>query len=137
MGESIAPIPLHARTVKAEEEKLLAGRLCKYKAFSAQKDYTAVHCGANELREDVFGCIQRDTLDPKAEPAPDPNAAGLRTETVGHSSIAWVLAEGEVKAGEKVQTVAGGKVKKLEEGKNAVGKAMTTGKNVEIEVELF
>jgi len=136
--EQIAPIPHLPRTVKAEEEKLLAGRLVIFKGFSAQKDFTAVHTGANALRDDIFGCVQRDTVDPKAVPAPDPNNAGLRTETVGHGSVVWVECEGEVKTGEKVQTVAGGKVKALEEGKNAVGKLIgPSGKNTLIEVELF
>lgn len=138
INEAIAPIPVLQRTVKAEEEQLIAARLVTFKAFSAQKDWTAVHAAANALVVDIFGCVQRTTLDPKANPAPDAHNGGLRTETVSHGSVIWVECEGEVKTNEKVQTVAGGKVKKLEEGKNAVGKVIgPNAKNALAEVELF
>lgn len=137
--EAIAPLPRQQRTVRAEEEQLIAARLVSFKGFSAQKDWTAVHAAANALAVDIFGCVQRSTLDPKAEPAPDANNGGLRTDVVGHGSIAWVECEGEVKTGEKLQTVAGGKVAKLAEaGKNAVCKVVgPDAKNALVEVELF
>lgn len=139
IDEAIAPIPVLQRTVKAEEEQLIAGRLVTFKAFSAQKDFTAVHAAANAVAVDIFGVVQRTTKNPKAEPAPDIHDGGLRTETVGHGSIAWVECEGEVKTGEKLQTVVGGKVAKLAEaGKNAVCKVVgPSAKNAMVEVEIF
>jgi hypothetical protein len=138
-GEAIAPLPVLERSVKAEEEQLIAGRLVSFKAFSAEKDFTVVHAAANALAVDIFGCVQKTSKDPKAEPIPDRHDGGLRVMTVGHGSIAWVEAEGEVKTGEKLQTVAGGKVAKLAEaGKNAVCKVVgPNAKNALVEVELF
>ena len=135
MAEQIARFPLHHLTVKAEEETLLAGRLVTFKSKNSEGDYTAVHAAENAA--DVLGCVQRDTTNPKASPAPDPHDNELRTAIVRGGSIARVLADGEVKAGEKVMTATGGKVKKVGEGKNAVGVAVSTGKDVIIEVELY
>jgi hypothetical protein len=137
LEEAIARFPLHDLTVKAEKERLRAGRLVKYDGKSDQNDRKAIHAPENSTARQVLGCTQRDSVDPKGVPAPDPNDRELRVDIVRQGSIARVLAEGEVEDGEEVMVGKDGKVKALGEGKNAVGLCMQTGKDVLIEVELY
>lgn len=135
--EAIARFPHHFLTVKAEKERLRAGRFVKYDGKSAQGDRTVIHAPENSTVNQVRGVTQRDTSDPKAVPAPAPHDNELRAAIVRADSIVRVLAEGEVKDGEEVMVGKEGKAKKLGEGKNAVGLAMSTGKDAFIEVELY
>jgi hypothetical protein len=135
--EAIARFPLHDLTVKAEEHRLRAGRFVKYNGKSDQGDRTAIHAPENSTARQVLGVTQRDTADPKGVPAPKPHDNELRADIVRQGSIARVLADGEVEDGEEVMVGAEGKAKALGEGKNAVGLAMGTGKDVLIEVELY
>jgi hypothetical protein len=132
--EQLARYPINPLTVKAEAEKLLAGRLVIFDGHSDEGDYKAKHAAAKAAR--VLGCVERDTRDPRADPAPHAHDSYLRTRIVRAGSIARVLCSGEVRAGEEVQTAADGKAIVLSDG-TAVGMAFTAGKDSIIEVELY
>jgi len=132
--EQIARYPINRLTVKAEVEQLLAGRFVTYDGKSDEGDFTAVLAAARASR--IFGVIERDSADPRADPAPDTNDAMLRVPMCRSGSIARVLCSGEVKDGEEVQVAANGQAVVLSDG-TAVGEAKSAGKNSIIEVELY
>lgn len=123
MSEQIARLPANARTVKAEKAKLLAGRFTTFDGISAQGDYLAIHAAAGAVR--TFGVVQRDTSDPKAEPAPNAHDNELRTKVVGSGSLARVQAGAEVESGEDCAIGAGGKAVPAT---GAVAATLVTGK---------
>lgn len=112
--EEIARFPVNHLSVKADGEKLLAGRLVIFTGKSDEGDYLAKHAGAGV--EKVFGCVQRETADPAADPAPDTHDNMLRTDIVRSGSIIRVECSGEVDEDDELSTSAGGKVATAETG---------------------
>lgn len=93
--------------------------------------YKIKPCGANVARP--FGVAERSVT-----------VSGLNvhhtdrlTNVVRRGCIAKVLCEGEVKAGEEVYVAGSGKVKKIASEKNACGRALSTGTDTYIEVDVY
>jgi hypothetical protein len=111
---------------------LHAGRFVKIVGATTRGSYEAEE--ATENFANPFGVTQRESADPEKQEA---TSVELLVECVRRNAVAWVLAEGEVKVGDEVQVGKEGKAKKLAEKGIAVGRALGTGKDVFVEVEIF
>lgn len=113
------------------EEQLLAGRLVAISSTkTTQGDYQCKHAGANVTRDEIIGCVQRDT-----GPTTDPANSWTRRTEVQVGGVVRVLAAGAITAGKTVYCSGEGKVKEIAAEKNAIGVCMATvaeGKYAEV-----
>lgn len=125
--ERLARHPVNELSVKAEREQLLCGRFVTFDGKSAQNDIKARLAPAGSAR--VLGIPQYDTVNPKAEPAPDPHDLTLRTDVYRGGSIGWVVAGEEIDAEDELAVGAGGKAIKADAAIAASAKTGVIGEN--------
>jgi|SRR5690349_6724770 len=125
--ERLARHPVNEVSVKAEREQLLCARFVTFDGKSDQGDIKARLAPAGSAR--IFGIPQYDSVDPKADPAPDPHDLTLRVDVYRGGSIGWVVAGEEIDAEQELAVGAGGKAIAADSAVAASAKTGVVGEN--------
>jgi len=130
MTEAIARFKPGENISVFAKKTLEAGRFVKIVGVSSLGAYEAEVPAEKANPNIVFGVTQRSAAETLGAEDQDRLIECCRPDCV-----ARVMADGEVKIGEEVMVGSEGKAKKTEKGEGAVGIALSTGKNVFIEVD--